>query len=125
MSGIQKDQLGELRAYATPPAAVKIALEPVIALVARTPAKPEWKDIKAWLRKEDFVKTIMNFDKNDITQPVKVFIMNTYLKDEKTFDPVKIEKASRAAGPLALWVKSIIEYSDIFHSIAPLRAELI
>ena len=33
--------------------------------------------------------------------------------------------ASKAAGPLALWVKSIILYSEIFHSIEPLRKELI
>jgi len=37
----------------------------------------------------------------------------------------KIQKASKAAGPLALWVKSIVEYSEIFHSITPLRNELI
>ena len=50
VSGIQKDQLNELRAYATPPAAVKLALEPVIALVAKQNTKPEWKEIKTALR---------------------------------------------------------------------------
>jgi len=34
-------------------------------------------------------------------------------------------KASKAAGPLAMWVKSIVEYSEIFHSIEPLRKELV
>ena len=67
----------------------------------------------------------MYFDKNDIPNNVKAFIMNSYLKDESTFDPAKIMKASKAAGPLALWVKSIVEYSSIYHSIAPLRDELI
>lgn len=67
----------------------------------------------------------MHFNKNDIPNPVKHFIMNNYLKDEKTFDPAKIAKASKAAGPLALWVKSIVEYSEIYHSIEPLRAELV
>ena len=33
-------------------------------------------------------------------------------------------KASRAAGPLAIWLEALITYSEIFHSIAPLRAEL-
>lgn len=124
VSGIQKDQLGELRAYATPPAAVRVALEPVVALLTKQAAKPDWKEIRAALRREDFIRSIMNFDKNDIPTNVKVFIMNGYLRDEKTFDPAKIMNASRAAGPLALWVKSIIVYSDIFHSITPLRGEL-
>jgi len=66
----------------------------------------------------------MNFDKNDISPAVKVFLMNNYLNDEAAFDPARIAKASRAAGPLALWVKSIVEYSEIFHSITPLRNEL-
>ena len=66
----------------------------------------------------------MSFDKNDITPEVKKFVMTKYLKDAVKFDPVKINKASKAAGPLAMWVKSIVEYSEIFHSIAPLRKEL-
>lgn len=124
VSGIQSKQLNELRAYTTPPAAVKVALEPVIALITKTAAKPEWKDVRIWLRRDDFIKSIMNFDKNDISPAVKVFLMNNYLNDEAAFDPARIAKASRAAGPLALWVKSIVEYSEIFHSITPLRNEL-
>ena len=116
--------MNELRAYATPPAAVRVALEPVIALITRKAAKPEWKEIKTWLRREDFIRSIMYFDKNDIPGPVKAFIMNSYLQDATTFDPTRIMNASRAAGPLALWVKSIVEYSSVFHSIAPLREEL-
>jgi dynein heavy chain 1 len=124
VSGIQSKQLNELRAYTTPPAAVKVALEPVIALITKTAAKPEWKDVKAWLRRDDFIRSIMNFDKDDISPAVKVFLMNNYLNDTTAFDPARIAKASRAAGPLALWVKSIVEYSEIFHSITPLRNEL-
>lgn len=33
-------------------------------------------------------------------------------------------KASKAAGPLAIWVKSIIMYADIFLKIEPLRNEV-
>ena len=124
VSGIRREQLNELRGYATPPAAVRVALEPVIALITRTPAKPEWADVKAWLRREDFIRSIMQFDKDDIAPKVKTFLQANYLNDETAFDPQRIMAASRAAGPLALWVKSIVEYSSVFHSIAPLRAEL-
>jgi dynein heavy chain 1 len=50
--------------------------------------------------------------------------MTNYLKDEASFDTEKIMKASKAAGPLGLWVKSILIYSDVYHSITPLREEL-
>ena len=81
-------------------------------------------DVKAWLRREDFIRSIMQFDKDDIAPKVKTFLQANYLNDETAFDPQRIMAASRAAGPLALWVKSIVEYSSVFHSIAPLRAEL-
>lgn len=92
--------------------------------MTRNPVVMDWKDIKSELRKDTFIKNIMSFDKNDITPEVKKFVMTKYLKDAVKFDPVKINKASKAAGPLAMWVKSIVEYSEIFHSIAPLRKEL-
>jgi len=92
--------------------------------MTRNPVVMDWKDIKSELRKDTFIKNIMSFDKNDITPEVKKFVMAKYLKDAVKFDPVKINKASKAAGPLAMWVKSIVEYSEIFHSIAPLRKEL-
>lgn len=74
MSGIQKEQLNELRGYATPPAAVRVALEPVIALITRRAAKPEWKEIKTWLRREDFVRSIVHFEKNAIPAAVQTFV---------------------------------------------------
>lgn len=40
------------------------------------------------------------------------------------FDTDKIMRASKMAGPLALWVKSIVAYADIYLKIEPLRNEL-
>lgn len=111
--------------YKQPPQAVALALEPVVCLLSRKAQKPDWAVVKKdWLKNPQFVNMIMNFDKDDIAPNVKSYIMNNYLKDEKLFDTDKIMKASRAAGPLALWVKSIIIYSDVYHSITPLREEL-
>mmetsp|Transcript_20729 Transcript_20729/g.31810 ORF Transcript_20729/g.31810 Transcript_20729/m.31810 type:complete len:419 (+) Transcript_20729:9298-10554(+) len=124
VSGINRNDLNELRAYAKPPPKVQLALEPVVALINKATVKPDWKEIKLQVKREDFIRSIMNFDKNDIPTNVKLFLNENYLKDEKTFNPESIMKASRAAGPLALWVKSIVEYSTIFHSITPLRNEL-
>lgn len=114
-----------MRNYRNPPPMVALALEPVVCLLSKKAQKPDWMDIKSnWLKQANFVSQIMNFNKDDIPGNVKAYIMNNYLKDEKNFDTDKIMKASRAAGPLALWVKSIIIYSDIYHSITPLRNEL-
>ena len=55
---------------------------------------------------------------------MKTFISREYLQNKDKFDTEKIMKASKAAGPLAIWLEALITYSEIFHSIAPLRAEL-
>jgi len=46
VGGIKKDNLNEMRAYAKPPPAVQLALEPVIALISKVPKKPDWKECK-------------------------------------------------------------------------------
>ena len=103
---------------------VKTALEPVVALLRKVPKKIDWKDIRAELKTTDFVQRVINFDKDDIPPKVKDFISKEYLENSAEFNVEAIHRASQAAGPLALWVKSIVEYSQIFHSIEPLRAEL-
>jgi hypothetical protein len=71
VSGIKKTQLDELRAFLNPSATIKVALEPVICLITKNPVKTDWKEIREQLRKPDFIKNIMNFEKNDITPKVK------------------------------------------------------
>lgn len=66
----------------------------------------------------------MNFDKNMIRAPVKKFIKVNYLDKKEEFKVDAITKASRAAGPLAMWVQSLVEYAEIFEKIQPLRNEV-
>jgi dynein heavy chain 1 len=44
--------------------------------------------------------------------------------NNKDFDLAKITRASSAAGPLAMWVKSIVEYAEIFEQIEPMRERI-
>jgi len=98
-------------------------LEPVICLIKNKASKPDWKDVQAEVKKDTFKQTVLEFNKDNIKSATKEFIQKTYLQDP-TFDVEAIFKASRAAGPLATWVKSIIEYADIFLKIEPLRNEV-
>lgn len=124
VGGITRKDLQELQSYRDGPAKVKLALEPVISLITKKPKQFAWADIKTELKDNAFISKVVNFDRDDIPPKVKDFIKLNYLKDEASFDTEAISRASKAAGPLALWVKSIIVYSEIYHSIEPLRAEL-
>jgi dynein heavy chain 1 len=87
-------------------------------------SKPiEWKAVLAEVKNASFINNVTNFNKDDIPAKCKQYIRTQYLNDPK-FDLGKIERSSKAALPLAMWVKSIVEYSEIFHQIEPLRQEL-
>jgi len=103
-----------LRNFSNPPAAVKTALEPVIALILNMSTKPDWNAIKAEVRKDKFKENILAFKKENIQNKCKTFIVNTYLKNEADYDVAKFMNASKAAGPLAKWLKSIIEFAEIY-----------
>ena len=101
-----------------PPANVRLALEPVIAMISGKAAKAEWNEIKTvWLRKDNFITLVMNFDKDMIKPNVKQFIKKNYLDKKDEFVIENIFRASKAAGPLAMWVSSLIDYADIFERI--------
>lgn len=114
VSGVSAKDIDTLKNFTNPPAKVKVAMEPVIALVLNKPVAPEWKDVRAELRKADFKKNILEYNKDKISPKVKAYIKEHYLADESKFNIQDFYKASSAAGPLASWAKSIIEYADIF-----------
>lgn len=111
-------------AYKAPPVNVRLALEPVVALISDRAVKCEWTEIKEWLRKDDFIQRVMNYNINTLSPKVKAFIRKNYLDNKAEFDIEKIKKASKAAGPLGMWVQSLLDYADIFDSITPLRNEV-
>lgn len=117
VSGIQKAHLNELRNLPNPPANVKLALEPVIAMITNRATKAEWAEIKEYLRKDNFISLVMEFKKEQLLPKVKNFIKTNYLDKKTEFVVDNIFRASRAAGPLALWAQSIIEYADIYERI--------
>lgn len=114
VQGVTKGNIDELKNFANPPAAVKLALEPVIALITATTTKPDWPTIKKALTNPKFKENVLGFEKESISAKTKAFINKTYLLNEGDYDLDKFMKASKAAGPLAKWLKSIIEFAEIY-----------
>ena len=93
-------------------------------MLTKSTKAADWNTIKQKIKEDTFIKSVTDFNKDDIPSNVKTFISREYLQNKDKFDTEKIMKASKAAGPLAVWLEALITYSEIFHSIAPLRAEL-
>jgi dynein heavy chain 1 len=124
VNSISSAHLNEIKSMLKPPDKVRCAVEAVCILILGLSAKPDWKECRGYIAKTDFIPTVLNFDKDSVSEKTKKFINTNYLQNSETWNLDAIFKASKAAGPLAKWVQSLIEYADIFLKIEPLRKEL-
>lgn len=85
MSGIKKAQLVEVRSMASPPSAVKAAVEAICLLLGER--APDWKAIRAVLVKDDFISRILQFNTEaispEITEKMKQYERNPDWEFEK------------------------------------------
>ena len=100
VEGITKQHLVEIRSLGNPPAPVKLALEAICLLLGE--ATSDWKTIRSIIMRKNFISSIINFSTEDISDPVRNQMNNTYLNNpDFTFD--KVNNASKACGPLVKW----------------------
>lgn len=122
VQNIKRQHLTEVRSMSNPPAGVKLALEAVCTLLGHRP--DSWKTIQGIIRRDDFIASIVAFDnQSQMTAPLRRKMQAEYLsKDDFTFE--KVNRASKACGPLVQWVSAQVTYSDILDRVGPLRKEV-
>ena len=80
VSGVQAKDLKELQGYRNPSANIKLALESCIALVKNMSTAPNWtSQVLPALKNEGFKKSIMEFEKENISAKCKSFIISNYI----------------------------------------------
>ncbi|KAG2383610.1 hypothetical protein C9374_004281 [Naegleria lovaniensis] len=126
---IEAKHIQELRAFNNPPPIVKKALEAVIILLSPNDwekSVPTWPDIKKVVSSLDFITTIRAFepDATNIPKKLRMRLQQAYL-DDPNLEESKVFNASKACGPLILWLSSCVKYSDIVEKIAPLKTEVL
>ena len=122
VQNIKRQHLTEVRSMGNPPAGVKLALEAVCTLLGHRP--DSWKTIQGIVRRDDFIASIVAFDnERQMTAPLRRKMQAEYLsKEDFTFE--KVNRASKACGPLVQWVAAQVTYSDILDRVGPLRQEV-
>ncbi|OWB58788.1 hypothetical protein B5S28_g4867 [[Candida] boidinii] len=123
VKNIKKQHLNELRALSNPPDAIKMTLEAVCIMLGYD--TPTWRDVQMVIRGDDFIASIVNFDgQKELTKEVLDYMDEVYLsRPNFTFEAVN--RASKACGPLVLWVKAQLKYSMILDKVEPLRQEVL
>jgi dynein heavy chain 1 len=122
VSNIKRQHLTEVRSMGNPPQGVKLALDSVCTLLGHK--VDSWKTVQGIVRKDDFIASIVNYDnERQMTRNLRVKMRNEYLSnDDFTFE--RVNRASKACGPLVQWVQAQVNYSEILDRVGPLREEV-
>lgn len=122
VSNIKRQHLTEVRSMNTPPQGVKLALDSVCTLIGHK--VNDWKAVQAVVRRDDFIASIINFDnERQMTKALRIKMRNEFLSNpEFTFE--RVNRASKACGPLVQWVEAQVNFAEILDRVGPLRAEV-
>ena len=121
VSNIKRQHLTEVRTMGNPPAGVKLALEAVCTLLGHK--VDNWRTIQGIIRRDDFIASIVGYDnEKQMTRIHRSRMQNDFLsKEDFTYE--KVNRASKACGPLVQWVEAQVNYSAILDRVGPLREE--
>lgn len=119
---IKKPHLTELRSMHNPPDTIKLVLEAICIMLGFKVST--WRDVQQVIRKDDFIASIIGFKGDEqITEELIHYMESTYLSKEN-FNYESANRASKACGPLLMWVKAQLRFSSIVVKINPLKKEL-
>ncbi|XP_060896803.1 dynein axonemal heavy chain 2-like [Labrus mixtus] len=119
LESLNKKDMTEIKSYGRPPTLVETVMQAVMILLCK---EPTWAEAKRQLGESNFIKTLVNFDKDNISDRVLKKI-GQYCR-QADFLPETIGKVSLAAKSLCMWVRAMEVYGRIFRVVEPKRAQL-
>ncbi|KAM7377518.1 hypothetical protein PAMA_014021 [Pampus argenteus] len=119
LESLNKKDMTEIKSYGRPPALVETVMQAVMILRGK---EPTWAEAKRQLGEGNFIKTLVNFDKDNISDRVLKKIGQYCMQVD--FQPEIIGKVSLAAKSLCMWVRAMEVYGRIFRVVEPKRAQL-
>lgn len=122
VGNIKKDHLNELKSLRMPPEPVSDVLSAVLRLMGNSDTS--WVSMKRFLGEGSVVTNIVNFNPRRITPEIRADIKHHVSRHAASFEPAVIGRASLAAAPMATWVTSLLQYSEILERIQPLENDL-
>ncbi|XP_052104325.1 dynein axonemal heavy chain 2-like isoform X7 [Mytilus californianus] len=119
LESLNKKDMTEIKSYAKPPGLVEKVLEAVMILRGN---EPTWLEAKKQLGDQNFIKQLMNFDKDNITDRILKKI-GTYCT-QSDFQPEVVGRVSTAAKSLCMWVRAMEVYGRIYRVVEPKKQRL-
>ncbi|XP_063305793.1 dynein axonemal heavy chain 2 [Pelobates fuscus] len=119
LESLNKKDLTEIRSYGRPPLPVEIVLQAVMILRGN---EPTWAEAKRQLGEANFIKQLVNFDKDNISDKILKKIGQYCVQPD--FHPDSVGRVSLAARSLCMWVRAMEMYGRIFKVVEPKRARM-
>jgi len=123
VSAVDKRSLDELRMLGTPPNGVVIAMESVVTLVKPEVGAVNWGVVQKVMKDPNFITSILTYNAENLKESTRMRVEKEYLSS-KAWDVTAINRASRCAGPVALWVQSQMKFAALLTQLEPMRNEL-
>lgn len=116
---LDKASVSELRVYTRPPDLVGTVMCAVCVLFQR---KPDWPTAKQMLGDPNFLKKLLQFDKNAV--PDTVFTKLKKYTKVADFKAETVGKVSVACRSLCLWVLALEHYNEVYKMVKPKQARV-
>ena len=132
---LQKKDIDEVKKMGNPTAPVKLTLAAVCTMMGVKPKMVDDPDKpgkkipdfvepgKKLMMKDDFIQSLKDYDKDNVSEKIIKVIREKYLEDED-FQQERVKKASTAAYGLCCWTHAISSYDRVAKVVAPKKALL-
>jgi dynein heavy chain len=119
LNSLNKNDITEIKSFAKPPPMVQTTLEAVCILKGE---KPDWDTAKKVLSDSNFLKSLFEFDKDNIAES-RLKKLKKYTNNPD-FTPDIVGKVSKAAKSLCMWCCAMDVYSSVAKTVEPKRKAL-
>mmetsp|Transcript_39705 Transcript_39705/g.74534 ORF Transcript_39705/g.74534 Transcript_39705/m.74534 type:complete len:1860 (+) Transcript_39705:1-5580(+) len=119
LSALNKGDITEIKSFSKPPPLVQTTMEAVCTLLGE---KPDWDTAKKVLGDSQFMKRLIDFDKDNIE--VKIIKKLEKYTQDIAYTPEAVGKVSSAARSLCMWTHAMDVYSKVAKEVEPKRAKL-
>ncbi|XP_029437782.1 dynein heavy chain 2, axonemal isoform X2 [Rhinatrema bivittatum] len=119
LESLNKKDMTEIKSYGRPPVLVETVMQAVMILRGN---EPTWAEAKRQLGESNFIKQLINFDKDNISDRVLKKIGQYCAQPD--FQPDIIGRVSLAAKSLCMWVRAMEIYGRLFRVVEPKRVRM-
>uniref|UniRef100_A0A8C5LU47 Dynein axonemal heavy chain 6 n=1 Tax=Leptobrachium leishanense TaxID=445787 RepID=A0A8C5LU47_9ANUR len=119
LDSLDKADISEIRVFTKPPDMVMTVMEAISILLN---SKPDWSTAKQLLGDSNFLKRLLEYDKENI-KPQILLKLQKYIANPE-FVPEKVEKVSKACRSMCMWARAMDLYSRVLKDVGPKKQKL-